>query len=103
MMNPKLPVRRFLLSFILVCALLIFCTPSFAADIEPNRTVAGDVTPVLSGLQPMQVGGDTLLIRVRGHELPHPRAVTAPGEGKLVLQWDGVTNATGGTTTTGIS
>ncbi len=90
MMNQKLPARHVWLSFILVCALVISCAPSFAADIEPNRTMAGDVTPVLSGLQPVQIGGDSLLVRVRGHELPHPRAVTVPGEGKLILQWDGV-------------
>ncbi|MDL2263029.1 secretion protein [Synergistaceae bacterium OttesenSCG-928-I11] len=90
MTNPKLSARYLLLSLLLVLTLLFVCAPSFAADIEPDRTMKDDVTPVLSGLQPVQIGGDSLLIRVRGHELPHPRAVTAPGENKLVLQWDGV-------------
>ena len=90
MTNPKLSARYLLLSILLVLTLLFVCAPSFAADIEPDRTMKDDVTPVLSALQPVQIGGDSLLIRVRGHELPHPRAVTAPGENKLVLQWDGV-------------
>ena len=90
MMSPKLSAKSLLLSVILVLALMLTCASSFAADIEPGRTMKDDVTPVLSGLQPVQIGGDSLLLRVRGHELPHPRVVTAPGENKLVLQWDGV-------------
>jgi type IV pilus assembly protein PilQ len=90
MANPKSSPGRLLLSLIFALALTLPRAASFAADIEPDRTIKGDVAPVLSAVQPMQIGGDSLLIRVRGHELPHPRAVTAPGENKLVLQWDGV-------------
>lgn len=63
--------------------------PAQAADIEPYLTMDTELLPILAGIQATQIGGDTLLLRVRGHELPHPRPATAPGENKLVLQWDG--------------
>lgn len=61
-----------------------------AADVEPWRTVEGDVSPVLAGIQVMQLGGDSLLVRVRGHELTLPRTISAPNAPKLVLEWNGI-------------
>lgn len=79
----------FLFLVILAAALMLPQVPASAADIEPGRTMNTEVEPVLAGLQVMQLGGDSVLIRVRGHELPIPKAASAPGEAKLVLQWNG--------------
>jgi type IV pilus assembly protein PilQ len=49
-----------------------------------------EIKPVLAGIQVSQMGGDVLRIRFRGFDLPIPRAASAPGEARLVLQWDGV-------------
>jgi type IV pilus assembly protein PilQ len=45
--------------------------------------------PVLASLQAQQMGDSSLHIRIRGFNLPLPRAASAPGEARLVLQWDG--------------
>ena len=79
-----------ILFFLVVVIVLITSHRSLAADLEPYATSANDVSPLIAGIQVLQMGGDGILLRVRGHEIPHPRAVSAPGEGKLVIQWDGV-------------
>ncbi|MDR3332083.1 MAG: hypothetical protein LBT08_05590 [Synergistaceae bacterium] len=57
-------------------------------DIEPYLTMDTPIGPVLAGIQVHQMGGDGILLKVRGFNIPIPRAVTSPGENKLVLQWD---------------
>ncbi|MDR1885334.1 MAG: hypothetical protein LBQ56_03605 [Synergistaceae bacterium] len=59
-------------------------------DLEPYLTKDTVIEPVLAGIQVLQVGGDKILLRVRGFKIPQPRAVTAPGESQLILQWDEV-------------
>jgi type IV pilus assembly protein PilQ len=61
-----------------------------AADIPPGLTMNTPTEPVLSGIQLLQLGGDSLLLRARGYALPVPRVASAPGADKLVLQWDTV-------------
>jgi type IV pilus assembly protein PilQ len=58
------------------------------AEIEPFAIKDNPVETVLAGLQAHQGGDSVLILRVRGFELPIPRSVSAPGENKLVLQWD---------------
>ncbi|MDR1965767.1 MAG: hypothetical protein LBQ36_03580 [Synergistaceae bacterium] len=93
-------VRRFYISVIALLASISFgigcaslgALPANAGtkrDIPPGITMDTEVLPVLAGLQVTQIGGDTLSVKIRGFELPVPRAVSAPGEAKLVLQWDG--------------
>ncbi|MDR1651032.1 MAG: hypothetical protein LBR87_04530 [Synergistaceae bacterium] len=59
-------------------------------DVPPGLTMNTKITPVLAAVQVTQGGGVSLVVRVRGYELPLPRAASAPGEAKLVLHWDGV-------------
>lgn len=73
-----------------ILAFLIFASNSFAADLEPYETSGSTITPVLSGIQVTQMGGSALLVNFRGREIPLPRVVSAPGDAKLVLQWDGI-------------
>ena len=44
---------------------------------------------MLASLQAVQIGDSSLQIKIRGYDLPLPRAASAPGEARLVLQWDG--------------
>jgi type IV pilus assembly protein PilQ len=58
-------------------------------DIPPGLTMDAPVYPLLAGVQVSQMGAHVLRISFRGFEIPTPRAASAPGEAKLVLQWDG--------------
>ncbi|MDR3077028.1 MAG: type II and III secretion system protein [Synergistaceae bacterium] len=60
-------------------------------DIPPGLTMESPakIKPVIAGIQVSQIGGTMLRVRVRGFDLPIPRAASAPGAAKLVLQWDG--------------
>lgn len=82
--------RIFAGAAIAVFALALMATDLRAADLKPWSASNKDISPVLAGLQVVQVGGDTLLLRVRGHEIPHPETLSAPGDAKLVLKWSGV-------------
>lgn len=55
----------------------------------PGATETKPTYPVLAGIQAQQMGDSALQIRIRGFDLPLPRAASAPGEARLVLQWDG--------------
>jgi type IV pilus assembly protein PilQ len=69
-----------------------FGTAAFAAarrDIPPGLTLTEPTYPVLAGIQAQQMGDSSLQIGIRGFNLPLPRAASAPGEARLVLQWDG--------------
>ncbi|MDR3165717.1 MAG: type II and III secretion system protein [Synergistaceae bacterium] len=69
-----------------------FCPSAFAAakrDIPPGLAVTKPTYPVLASLQAQQIGDSSLLIKIRGFDLPLPRVASAPGEARLVLQWDG--------------
>jgi type IV pilus assembly protein PilQ len=59
------------------------------AEIEPFQNKDTIIEPLLAGIRVLQLGEDTVIVHVRGYMIPEPRAVTAPGEGTLILQWDG--------------
>lgn len=61
-----------------------------AADRLPWSTTSGDVKPIVAGIQASQMGGDSLLFRVRGNKMPLPTVVSKPGDPVLVLRWNGV-------------
>ena len=87
-------VHVFKLVLMLGCAVaLCFAGTAEAArtEIEPWLTMRDPqgINPVLSGIQVSQWGGNMLRIRFRGLELPRPYAVSTPGDGRLVLRWDG--------------
>ena len=86
------------ISLTVIIAALFFSPPppygtaAFAAarrDIPPGRTMITPTYPVLASLQATQMGDSSLHIRLRGYNMPLPRAASAPGEARLVLQWDG--------------
>jgi type IV pilus assembly protein PilQ len=70
-------------------------SPASAAartDIPYGLTMSAEshpTSPVLSGIQVSQYGGGLLRVNFRGFDMPLPRAASAPGEARLVLQWDG--------------
>lgn len=78
----------FMFMFMLLTLLVSMSTGALAADIEPYDTMDSEIKSYIAGIQLMQVGGDAVLLRVRGEEMPLPRQVSAPGENKLILQWD---------------
>lgn len=83
-------MNKSIVLLILAVAFASIVSPAaFGADLEPWRTSDADLKPLVAGIQVSQVGGNMVLLRVRGREIPHPRIVSAPGEGKLVIQWDG--------------
>jgi type IV pilus assembly protein PilQ len=58
-------------------------------DMPPDRTaIEGSPSPVLAAINVTQAGSDTLQVRFRGRSIPTPRQVSAPGENKLVIQFD---------------
>ncbi|MDR1020589.1 MAG: STN domain-containing protein, partial [Synergistaceae bacterium] len=60
-----------------------------AADMPPDRTsMAGTPSPILAAINVTQLGSDGLQLRLRGRMIPIPRQVSAPGEDKLVIQFD---------------
>lgn len=75
-----------------IAAICVFFTSvsAYAMDVAPGTVVREDVQPILSGLQVMQLGGDSLIIRFRGHSIPRPVVISEPGAPNLVLQWSGV-------------
>ncbi|MDR1471184.1 MAG: type II and III secretion system protein [Synergistaceae bacterium] len=81
---------RLVISLVLLAAAIMRTSMVCAADLPPGRTMNTPTDPVLSGIQVMQAGGDAILLRARGFSIPRPRAASAPGADKLVLQWDGV-------------
>jgi len=88
-------VYIFTLIFLLGCAVFPclgrMAEASVRRDIEPWLTVGHpeEVKPVLAAIQVSQFGGTMLRVRIRGFEMPHPHAVSAPGDARLVLRWDG--------------
>ena len=81
------------LAVIIATLLFLSCNrAAFAAvkrDMPPGLTMTTPTYPVLASLQATQTGDSFLQIRIRGYDLPLPRAASAPGEARLVLQWDG--------------
>ncbi|MDR3255582.1 MAG: hypothetical protein LBT31_08430 [Synergistaceae bacterium] len=68
---------------------LFFPPPPPKVDMPPDLTsAAGTPSPIIGALGVTQAGGDTLQVRVRGRSIPAPRQVSAPGENKLVVQFD---------------
>jgi type IV pilus assembly protein PilQ len=60
-----------------------------AADMPPDRTsIAGTPSPIIAAINVTQMGSDGLQLRFRGRMMPMPRQVSAPGENKLVIQFD---------------
>jgi type IV pilus assembly protein PilQ len=58
-------------------------------DMPPDRTaIEGTPSPILAAINVTQLGSDGLQLRFRGHTIPLPRQVSAPGENKLVIQFD---------------
>ena len=94
-------IRTYHITYVLILALLLGCAvlPWFdrgaeaavKRDIPPGITKSNPerVKPVLAGIQVAQVGGTMIRMRVRGFDLPHPYAVSSPGDAPLVLRWDG--------------
>jgi len=92
-------LRRFCPALYVLSVVIIICAaaaimpgiPAEAAkrDVPPGLTMNTTVVPILAGIQVTQLGGNGLVVRVRGFELPLPRVASAPGESKLVLHWDG--------------
>jgi type IV pilus assembly protein PilQ len=73
-------------------AFLSSATPAEAAarrEIPPGLTMNSHVLPLLAGVQVQQMGGTQLRVRFRGFDIPLPRVASAPGEARIVLQWDG--------------
>jgi type IV pilus assembly protein PilQ len=64
--------------------------PSSVADIPPGTTVEGTTSPVLAAISVTQFGSDALQVQFRGREIPVPRQASAPGDAKLVIQFDNV-------------
>jgi type IV pilus assembly protein PilQ len=60
-------------------------------DIPPGLTMKApeNIKPVLAAMNVSQGGDSTLILRLRGFDIPLPRAASAPGESKLVLHFDG--------------
>ena len=95
-------IRTYSVVYIFILVLLSGCVvfPCFGRtaeaaarrDIEPWLTMdhPEDVKPVLAGIQVSQWGGTMLRLRLRGFDLPHPQATSAPGDARLVLRWNGV-------------
>lgn len=73
-----------------IAVIALASVPSFAADLLPYETSSAEITSVVAGIQVMQIGGDALLVRLRGHEMPLPETISKPGDAKLVLKWSGV-------------
>jgi type IV pilus assembly protein PilQ len=70
------------------------CVPGAALaaarrDIPPGLAITRPVHPVIASIQVTQMGDNTLKVRLRGFEMPLPRAASAPGAARLTLQWDG--------------
>ncbi|MDR0648301.1 MAG: hypothetical protein LBF92_03065, partial [Synergistaceae bacterium] len=60
-------------------------------DVPPDRSaVAGTPSPILAAINVTQLGSDGLQLNLRGRMIPIPRQVSAPGEDKLVIQFDGI-------------
>jgi type IV pilus assembly protein PilQ len=58
-------------------------------DMPPDRTsIEGTPSPILAGINVAQIGSDGLQVRLRGRMIPIPRQVSAPGENRLVIQFD---------------
>jgi type IV pilus assembly protein PilQ len=63
--------------------------PDVKRDIEPGLTLNEKIESVIAAIRIQQGGADTVFVNVRGFEMPLPRMASAPGEAKLVLQFDG--------------
>jgi type IV pilus assembly protein PilQ len=91
------PVVFIAVRVVLLAAAVSPWSPAEAAsrkrtEIPPGLTMSSkdaSIYPILAAINVSQMGGNMLRIRFRGFELPIPRAASAPGEAKLVLQWDG--------------
>jgi type IV pilus assembly protein PilQ len=83
-------------TFVLLCCafFIVFPIEADAAarrDIPPGLTAKSPekIIPVLAAINVTQGGDSTLIVRLRGYDIPLPRAASAPGESKLVLHFDG--------------
>lgn len=86
----KTRVRRLSIWFLVVSAIIVMSSVSYASDKAPYTTMNTSVEPMLAGIRAVQFGGDSVFVYFRGFDIPHPKMVSEPGSSKLVLQWDGI-------------
>jgi type IV pilus assembly protein PilQ len=85
----------FCITFLSFGALFILSSPPADAaarrDIPPGLSMKApeNIKPVLAAINVSQGGDSTLIVRLRGFDIPLPRAASAPGESKLTLHFDG--------------
>ncbi|MDR1508339.1 MAG: hypothetical protein LBS53_01720 [Synergistaceae bacterium] len=88
--------RFFPFAALLLCGALFIISPirveaAARRDIPPGLSMKApeNIKPVLAAMNVSQGGDSTLILRLRGFDIPLPRAASAPGESKLVLHFDG--------------
>ena len=79
----------FIVPALLIGCALLPCPGAAEASIPLGiaESTPENIKPILSGIQVFQIGGTMLNLRIRGFDLPHPQAVSAPGDDRLALKW----------------
>ena len=78
---------RFVVVFISLLIFSLFAALPSQAD-QPTAETKG-IKSVIEGMRVRQLGGDQILLEIRGYKMPLPKAVD-DSDSAMVLQWTGV-------------